>query len=108
MENLQCNELIQDFENERVKEIMGVSERDGQLIYIVKVIDSIEPIVTTNWQARVFAPKVFRYWLGKLEFVEPGDVIPNGLQVVDSIDENAIPEIICKLVFDVTIFNYCI
>lgn len=63
-------------------------------------------MIVNQVDARVFAKKIFWYWLNKIEFVEPENTstIQSGLVSVDSLDENAVPEVICESFFRIFLF----
>lgn len=97
--NLECDELLTEFEFKRVKDILGVAYRVGEFVYVVKVIDSIEPMIVTPTDARAFSKKVFNFLLDKVVIGDEGvgaGHYANGLAVLSGYDQNAIPDVICK------------
>lgn len=101
-ENLNCDDLVNEFEQSRAIEILGISKRNVEPIYVVKVRDSIEPICVSLSKARIWAKLTFRYWLNKVQFdgfvVNNNFVTPNVLNAsqIQQLDQNSVPEIICK------------
>lgn len=96
--NLDCSELLQEFEASWAVEVLGFSKHNDELIYVMKVRDANEPVCVSSMEARIWSKLIFRYWLDKIVF--DGFAANNNIgtfTVMESIhDQNIDPEIICK------------
>lgn len=88
--------------------IIGISERNRQLVYIVKVRDSIEPVCVTRQEARIWAKMILRYWMDKVDISEFGankSRRQNALRVLRAAEINRfmMPKVICM-----NLLYYCL
>lgn len=69
-------------------------------MYVVKVHDSNEPICVSHVEARIWAKLTFRYWLEKVKLegfaANDNSVMDPYILDASQIDNNVMPDIICK------------
>lgn len=102
-ENLNCDDLLLDFNKSRAIKVHGVAKKEGQVLYLIQFCDENEPIFKDRAQANIWSKDLLKFLIAQISFdgfeQEVVDVTRDKVLSAEEIPSEEVPEIICEYIY---------
>ncbi|XP_031637264.1 histone-lysine N-methyltransferase SUV39H1-A-like [Contarinia nasturtii] len=109
-ENLNCDELLADFNKSRAVTVLGVGKKGGQVLYLMQFHDENEPILKYSAQASIWSKDLLKFLISQISFdgfdEEVAGASPNNVLSTEEVPAEEVPDIICKDIYIIQLFMH--